>query len=62
MGIIDILIEYGAAKRIEYMSKLMTHCNKRFSCVPPQKYRDRFIEYTSTVIARDNKEIKDVQD
>jgi len=44
-GIIDILTEYNCAKRVEYFSKMVFYCSKKMSCVPPDFYQRRFLDY-----------------
>lgn len=45
MGIIDILTYFNCAKRCEYMAKAMINCNRKMSCVPPDVYKNRFVEF-----------------
>jgi hypothetical protein len=45
MGIIDILTEYNCAKKFEYYAKMFMYCSTKMSCVPPSKYKIRFLDY-----------------
>lgn len=49
-GIIDILTEYNCRKKAEYVVKLVGGCSNDMSCVPPEFYRDRFVNYVNTII------------
>jgi len=53
VGIIDILIKFNSLKKIEFVSKLFYNCSSKMSVVPPQKYRDRFVDYISTIFIKD---------
>jgi hypothetical protein len=44
-GIIDILTEYGIAKKAEHFCKMIRYCSENMSCIPPKKYKERFINY-----------------
>jgi 1-phosphatidylinositol-4-phosphate 5-kinase len=44
-GIIDILIEFKAKKKMEFLCKMILYCSTKMSCVPPTLYRTRFLEY-----------------
>ncbi len=45
MGIIDILTHFGCMKSVEYMTKMIKNCNQQASCVPPEKYKKRFVDF-----------------
>lgn len=45
MGIIDILTEFSIMKGIEYTAKTIINCNELASCVPPNKYKKRFVKF-----------------
>jgi hypothetical protein len=47
MGIIDILTYFGGLKTIEYLTKSVAFCSQQMSCVPPDKYKKRFIDFIS---------------
>lgn len=49
VGIIDCLTDYGLKKMGEHISKSVLYDSKQVSCVPPQEYQGRFVEYLSTV-------------
>ena len=51
-GIIDTLIEFNTLKKFEFVGKLMCNCNCKMSVVPPKKYRNRFIDYISSIICK----------
>lgn len=44
VGIIDILTFFGTKKKFEYNFKSIVH-GQTVSCVPPQRYGDRFKKY-----------------
>ena len=44
-GIIDILTEYGIVKKAEHFCKMIRYCSENMSCIPPKKYKERFINY-----------------
>ena len=50
IGIIDILTEYNFFKKTEHFCKMIRYCSEKMSCIPPQKYRDRFIDYMTNVV------------
>lgn len=50
MGIIDILTIFGCSKTFEYLTKSILNCSQKMSCVPPEKYQTRFIEFLDKVI------------
>jgi 1-phosphatidylinositol-4-phosphate 5-kinase len=45
IGIIDMLIEFNAAKNLEYLGKLFYTCSHKMSCVPPKMYQERFLGF-----------------
>ena len=56
LGIIDILTQYDFAKKTEHLCKMLRYCSEEMSCIPPNKYKVRFINYmTNTVF--DDKEL-----
>lgn len=50
IGIIDILQEYNAVKRLETTFRGMRYDRERISCVNPKKYAARFVAFTSSII------------
>lgn len=51
VGIIDILTHYGARKKLEYNMKSLFQ-GGTVSCVPPQRYGDRFLKYMQERVFR----------
>lgn len=49
-GIIDILTDYGMKKIGEHWSKSVLYDSKQVSCIPPQEYQRRFMEYLESII------------
>ena len=45
IGIIDTLTYYGAKKKLEYTLKSLRYGNSTISCIPPQYYGERFIQF-----------------
>ena len=52
VGIIDILTDYNFKKKGEHFIKMVRYCSNNMSCIPPDKYRDRFVNYMSKVIVK----------
>ena len=52
VGIIDILTSYNFKKKGEHFIKMIRYCSNNMSCVPPEQYRDRFVNYMSKVIVK----------
>ena len=52
VGIIDILTYYNFKKKGEHFIKMVRYCSNNMSCIPPDKYRDRFVNYMSKVIVK----------
>ena len=52
VGIIDILTKYNFKKKGEHFIKMIRYCSNNMSCIPPDKYRDRFVDYMSKVIVK----------
>ena len=52
IGVIDILIEYGALKSAETVTKSIVHFGHRggISCVAPHSYADRFLAFMRSAI------------
>ena len=55
LGIIDILTEYGMVKKAEHLCKMIRYCSENMSCIPPKKYKERFINYMKNTVF-DNRE------
>jgi hypothetical protein len=53
IGIIDILTEYNFFKKTEHFCKMVRYCSEKMSCIPPKKYRDRYIDYMTNVVFDD---------
>jgi 1-phosphatidylinositol-4-phosphate 5-kinase len=50
MGIIDILTNYGARKKLEHLFKTSFHKKAEVSCAPPDYYAQRFLEFMDRII------------
>ena len=50
IGIIDILTEYNFLKKTEHFCKMIRYCSEKMSCIPPKKYRDRYIDYMTNKV------------
>ena len=50
IGIIDILTEFNSGKICEYLSKSIVYMSQSMSCIPPTKYRNRFLKYLNDKI------------
>ena len=53
LGIIDILTEYGIMKKAEHLCKMVRYCSENMSCIPPTKYKERFINYMKNTVFDD---------
>jgi hypothetical protein len=52
MGIIDILTEYDAAKKMAHTAKTLRNGpNAEMSTVNPERYRTRFLEFIRSIFA-----------
>ena len=49
VGIIDVLTDYGLKKMGEHISKAVLYDSKQVSCVPPNEYQSRFVDYLASV-------------
>lgn len=45
LGIIDIFTEYNAKKKVEHFLKSLKYEEMTVSCVPPQAYARRFVDF-----------------
>jgi 1-phosphatidylinositol-4-phosphate 5-kinase len=45
IGIIDTLTGYGGVKVLENTLKSIVYDSKTISCIPPDKYGDRFYQF-----------------
>lgn len=45
IGVIDIFTEFNARKRLENIYKSVAQDAYTISCVPPQRYADRFYDF-----------------
>lgn len=50
VGIIDMLTDYGMKKRGEHYSKSIIYDSKQVSCIAPQEYLVRYIEYLDSIM------------
>ena len=50
IGIIDILTEYGIMKKTEHLFKMVRYCSEQMSCIPPNKYKERYINYMNETV------------
>jgi len=48
-GIIDILTEYSTRKKLEHSFKKIRYDNT-ISCVPPQRYAERFADFQANAL------------
>ena len=53
VGIIDILTEFNAFKKCEYLGKLVYYFSKQMSCVPPEHYQTRFYNYMESKFSKE---------
>jgi 1-phosphatidylinositol-4-phosphate 5-kinase len=53
MGVIDVFTFYNVKKKFEHFGKAMWYEEKTVSCVPPQMYADRFVEWMQNAIQGD---------
>ena len=53
IGIIDILTEYGFVKKTEHLCKMIRYCSEQMSCIPPDKYKERYINYMNNTVFDD---------
>ena len=53
IGIIDILTEYGFVKKTEHLCKMIRYCSEQMSCIPPDKYKERYINYMKNIVFDD---------
>eukprot|EP00756_Hemistasia_phaeocysticola_P057214 Hpha_TRINITY_DN33842_c0_g1::TRINITY_DN33842_c0_g1_i1::g.27465::m.27465/K00889/PIP5K; 1-phosphatidylinositol-4-phosphate 5-kinase len=61
VGVIDILTVYGLRKKMEHRLKRLTAARMHMSCVPPDQYRERFVNFLSQVFVTQEKEERDVR-
>jgi 1-phosphatidylinositol-4-phosphate 5-kinase len=45
IGIIDIFTEFNSRKKLEYYYKRVKYAGNTMSCVPPDMYAERFLEF-----------------
>ena len=48
LGIIDILTEFNTKKSIEHVARSIFQDKNTVSCVPPDRYGDRFFDFMRT--------------
>jgi 1-phosphatidylinositol-4-phosphate 5-kinase len=53
MGIIDIFTEYNGLKKLEYLYKSVKHQSNQMSCVPPEIYANRFVDFMKKCLVVD---------
>ena len=49
VGVIDLLTLFGARKKGEYAVKTVWYRTGKVSCVPPEDYRERFVQYVESI-------------
>eukprot|EP01060_Flectonema_neradi_P002007 TRINITY_DN11216_c1_g1_i1.p1 TRINITY_DN11216_c1_g1~~TRINITY_DN11216_c1_g1_i1.p1 ORF type:complete len:900 (+),score=116.16 TRINITY_DN11216_c1_g1_i1:106-2805(+) len=49
VGIIDLLTYFGPGKISEYAVKHVWYRNGKVSCVPPENYKERFVQYVESI-------------
>jgi Ca2+-binding EF-hand superfamily protein len=49
-GVIDILTAYNVKKMGEHIGKSVLYDGTQVSCVPPDKYHDRFVRYLDSIL------------
>ena len=60
IGIIDILTEYGFAKKTEHLCKMIRYCSEQMSCIPPDKYKERYINYMRDTVFDDKEFLRKI--
>ena len=60
IGIIDILTEYGFAKKTEHLCKMIRYCSEQMSCIPPNKYKERYIDYMKNTVFDETEFLKKI--
>ena len=48
-GMIDILTEFNCKKKMEYLAKKLRYCSENYSCIHPDNYKSRFVNYINLV-------------
>ena len=61
IGIIDILTNYNALKKCEFCYKSIRYCTNQMSCICPDKYQQRFINYIKQKILPSSQDIEEGQ-
>ena len=50
-GVIDIFTEFSFKKKVEYIARGITQDFSTISCVPPQRYAERFHKFLSNAFS-----------
>jgi Phosphatidylinositol-4-phosphate 5-Kinase len=50
LGLIDFLQPFNTRKYVEYQLKALLYDRRSFSCIPPDAYADRFLDFMATHI------------
>jgi Phosphatidylinositol-4-phosphate 5-Kinase len=50
LGLIDFLQPFDTRKYVEYQLKALIYDRRSFSCIPPDAYADRFLDFMATHI------------
>ena len=58
LGIIDILTDFGFAKKMEHFVKMMRYCSNKMSCIPPDLYGERFYNYMRNTVFKEYEDQK----
>ena len=61
IGIIDILTNYSTLKKCEFCYKSIRYCTNKMSCICPDNYQKRFINYIKQKILPSSQDIEDDQ-
>jgi hypothetical protein len=48
LGLIDFLQPFNTRKYVEYQLKALVYNRRSFSCIPPDAYADRFLDFLET--------------
>lgn len=62
IGIIDILIQFQAKKKLEHLVKSIAYSPEEVSVVEPQFYSKRFFEFISSLLVADDEEEDEEED
>ena len=51
LAIIDALTGFDVKKKAEYVAKSVRYCGSTMSCIPPQQYATRFVEFVHQIFS-----------